>query len=429
MYGDLEPLAFRIRPRREECFDSWIDRLVTKHETTRRALYEHLEIDPSLAGIDLASTSRILPDRLDHLVERLAWATLMPESAVRRTFVACPRMNILPPGLRTFGCAECWLDWHREGVPLRISRQWIFKVSTWCSKHKLLLTNLRRIKAMSKQQTIDSALLTMVEQTRVEMSAFSLSSERLALTGRLVRARITGQAIDLYAAEKPFVAALASNRFHFTTVRHLLLASLHSRDHHESERLEEIFQFNARPLGAKKPRSASAPRPQLPILVSSICRVGIRRTRHMRTALDALSKRLELAKLNYVRTRRRYVAESVHTPLLDDMRARLAPDIASRSAASALRGLQDALFYLKDCGWQDDNLPSQQSAFDPWDEIIDDERDLRRSLARRFDAPRLQRIIGINPSRFLASDEQENEGMSKIEIARAEADRRDLPKG
>ena len=149
----------------------------------------------------------------------------------------------------------------------------------------------------------------------------------------------------------------------------------------------------------------------------------------MRTALDALSKRLELAKLNYVRTRRRYVAESVHTPLLDDMRARLAPDIASRSAASALRGLQDALFYLKDCGWQDDNLPSQQSAFDPWDEIIDDERDLRRSLARRFDAPRLQRIIGINPSRFLASDEQENEGMSKIEIARAEADRRDLPKG
>ena len=49
-----EPLAYRVRPLAEECFDSWIERVAAAHETTRSGLFRHLGIDGRLAGCDLA---------------------------------------------------------------------------------------------------------------------------------------------------------------------------------------------------------------------------------------------------------------------------------------------------------------------------------------------------------------------------------------
>src|SRR3546814_4755139 len=51
---EIEPLAFRVRPLPEECFESWLRRLAARHETTPKALFRHLGIDAALADRDLA---------------------------------------------------------------------------------------------------------------------------------------------------------------------------------------------------------------------------------------------------------------------------------------------------------------------------------------------------------------------------------------
>lgn len=53
---NLEPetLAFPIKPRRHEAFDSWLNRLTVAHQVSRSQLFRHLQIDPVLAGLDLA---------------------------------------------------------------------------------------------------------------------------------------------------------------------------------------------------------------------------------------------------------------------------------------------------------------------------------------------------------------------------------------
>src|SRR3546814_16228943 len=86
-----EPLAFRVRPLPEECFESWLRRLAARHETTPKALFRHLGIDAALADRDLAvspvpATSRAsawlaapapavagVPARRQVMVERLEW--------------------------------------------------------------------------------------------------------------------------------------------------------------------------------------------------------------------------------------------------------------------------------------------------------------------------------------------------------------------
>src|SRR3546814_9098883 len=44
----IEPLAFRVRPLPEECFESWLRRLAARHETTPKALFRHLGIDAEI---------------------------------------------------------------------------------------------------------------------------------------------------------------------------------------------------------------------------------------------------------------------------------------------------------------------------------------------------------------------------------------------
>jgi hypothetical protein len=43
-----------VRPQPAEGFDSWLDRIVRRHETSRRTLFRYLDVDPDLANYDLA---------------------------------------------------------------------------------------------------------------------------------------------------------------------------------------------------------------------------------------------------------------------------------------------------------------------------------------------------------------------------------------
>ena len=75
---ESEPLALRVRPQADECFDSWIERMALAHDTTRGVLFQHLGIDASLASLDLArGTSGVALEHqfaVDQMVGQLAWA-------------------------------------------------------------------------------------------------------------------------------------------------------------------------------------------------------------------------------------------------------------------------------------------------------------------------------------------------------------------
>src|SRR3546814_4788353 len=51
---EIEPLAFRVRPLPEECFESWLRRLAARHETTPKRSEEHTSELQSLMRISYA---------------------------------------------------------------------------------------------------------------------------------------------------------------------------------------------------------------------------------------------------------------------------------------------------------------------------------------------------------------------------------------
>ena len=103
-----EPLAFRVRPRPNEAFDSWMDRLTAKHEVTCAELFRHLGCDPRLGLCDLARGWQGMAQAdypaFHQLIETLAWAVQARTRTIEATFVAVPELALLPPALRVFGC-------------------------------------------------------------------------------------------------------------------------------------------------------------------------------------------------------------------------------------------------------------------------------------------------------------------------------------
>ena len=94
-----EPLAFRVRPRADEAFDSWMDRLTARHEVARAELFRHLGCDPRLAARDLArgSTGMARDDwfALNFLVGHLAWAVETSEKAIEADLRSSARGSAL----------------------------------------------------------------------------------------------------------------------------------------------------------------------------------------------------------------------------------------------------------------------------------------------------------------------------------------------
>ena len=325
---EREPLAFRVKPLPAECFESWLRRLAERHETTRKALFRHLGIETALADYDLASAADWDPEGRIAMVGRLAWATMVPEKAIMRTFVGCRRADLLPPALRSLGCAQCWLDWLAAGVPWRIERGWILRVATRCERHDLLLTDLRRTKGFGRTAAAHRLLEEIVDRTREQMARFTFVKTRLAWNLVISRAHIRGNRLNSWAFSARYLAALIGNRFHYAPSRHLLLAALHSNDVAEAEQMERIFRFEAQPVRALPKRRPHGAVPKLSDLAEAIGDLGERQLGRKRAQLEAAWQNLEQARRNYPFVHSAYLLRSQRAALTREVRSRYAAEIA-----------------------------------------------------------------------------------------------------
>ena len=394
---EREPLAFRVKPLPAECFESWLQRLAERHETTRKALFRHLGIELALADYDLASSACLEPERRTAMVGRLAWATTVPEKAIVRTFVGCGRADLLPRALRSIGCAQCWLEWLVSGAPWRIERGWILRVATRCEHHELLLTDLRGIKGLGRSAAAQRLLEETVDRTRAQMAQFTFVKTRLAWNLVISRAHIRGNPSSFWAFSARYCRALVGNRFHFAPARHLLLAALHSQDTSQAERIERIFRFEAQPVRHASVRRPVGLTPKLSDLAATIASIGRRQLGHQRLMLRATCRQMEQAWRNYPSVHSAHMLRIQRAALASEVRSRYAAEIAGTvtTPLTCLRGFQDALFYLKQCGMADDAVPTAPSHRDPWEDCLDDVRVLQRRLAHRFACPQLCYVLGF----------------------------------
>lgn len=411
---EIEPLAYRVRPMAGECFESWLDRLAARHETTRKALFGYLGIKTALADRDLASSAANASDSHKAMVARLAWATGLPEKVILRTFVGCPSGDLLPAALRSIGCAQCWLDWLEGDAPWRIERSWILRVTLRCERHDLLLTDLGGIRALGRSPAARRQLEEMVVRTRAQMAQFTFIKTRLAWNSLVSRAQIRGSGTNPYILSR-YTAALVGNRFHFAPMRHLLLAALHCGDVSLAERMEQIFRFTARPVREAVKRASRGSPPALSDLVAAIARLSRRRIDRKRDRLEATWQHMERARRDYPAKHAAHLRRGQRAALARAVRDRYAAEIssASWSPLAPLRGFQDALFYLKQCGMADDVLPTAAGRTDPWEDCLEDAEALRARLAKRFNHSAFRIVLDL-PVHAFSFDPFERESSRSI---------------
>ncbi len=240
-----EPLAFRVRPLGDECFDSWIDRLTRAHETSRAALFRHVGIEPALAGLDLARAARGLDavwhSAVTNLVERLAWAVQCEIGRILATFLACEANDVLPRRLRRYACARCWYEAGRAGKPMIVHREWILRASWRCKKHELPLCDMASLltdgAGMPSQSDLGLAIIA-AERRRwayqVRPGAIPQNAAELAyLVG-------SSDWHGLGPPNKCYHARFAANQFHFSADRIALLALAHGNRHALARRFERL---------------------------------------------------------------------------------------------------------------------------------------------------------------------------------------------
>lgn len=394
---EIEPLAFRVKPLPEECFESWLRRLAERHDTTPKALFRHLGIDAALADRDLASAAAGAPERRHAMVEQLAWATTVSEKAIFGTFVGCRKADLLPLALRSIGCAQCWRDWLASGEPWRIERSWILRVTTRCETHALLLTDLRGIMVLGRGKAALGLLEENVDRTRAQMARFTFVKTRLGWNWTIAREHVRGIRPSPWAVPARYRAELVGNRFHYAPERHLLLAALHSKNGVEAGQWEKIFGFTKRPgRGAPTKKARGASGPKLPDLAKTIARIGMRQLERKRRELDKVCQRLERAKRNYTFVHWQRVWLRRRAALAGEVRLRRAEMAGGEiSAQTCLEGFQEALVYLRASGMADGPDPVERCDGDPWDDCREDVDLLRARLAARFADPDLRILLHL----------------------------------
>lgn len=387
---DIEPLAFRVKPLPEECFESWLRRLAERHDTTPKALFHHLGIDTALAHRDLASSAAGRPEQRQVMVERLAWATMVPATVVVGTFVGCGKADLLPRALRSIGCPQCWRDWLAAGEPWRIERSWILRVATCCQTHALLLTDLRGIMGLGCTNAARRLLEERVERTRAAMARFTLVKTRLDWSWTLSREHVRGLCPRTETVPPRYRATLVRNRFHYAPARHLLVAAVHSKEGLEAGQLGQIFRFATRPARVASPiRARCGVGAKLADLVTAIARIGLRQLERKRRMLDAVGEQLERAKRNYAFVNSQIMWRKSRVALAREVRLRRTAAGAGVEtlAQTCLQGFQEALFYLKESGMADDVTLVRRCDGDPWEGCYDDVDLLRSRLTERFADP------------------------------------------
>lgn len=411
---DIEPLAYRVRPLREESFGSWLQRISAKHEATPQQLFAHLGVPRAWAGRDLTAWGSLQPYQRAQLADRLAFATQTTSARIERTLVKCRSLHLLPPTLRTFGCPRCWLEWLEAGEPWRIERRWILRVTLRCKRHALVLTDLRDIIVLGRTSASKRKLQERIVATRTLMDQVALMPTRLVDNDRIGHGQIEGRG-PFSSETTEFWGALIGNKFHFSSARPVLLARLHTREEAVPARYAQLFDFDAAPRRVNAgptrsgfnaaPRRVSARRTQsekIPVLydlVAANAALLLPKIDQLRAKLDLVALRLSLAWRVYPEVYAFHAQRPRRQALRQSLREGYAAELAETGATpvSALRGLQNALFLLKQSGMADDIVFFDPAAPDPWSEVLDDQQRLRARLAARFAHPMFERIVGRPP--------------------------------
>lgn len=291
---DPAPLAYRVLPQPEEFFDSWLDRLVSRHGTTRAGLFEFLGLEPGLARLDLGGGQEVT-GRADaaQAIERLAWAVQCEVSVVQATLVPASGECLLPPRGRHYGCPQCWLEFHLAGKPLVIQREWTLRQSWLCRKHQALLVDLRDVPRRA-DGVIDLASLRRLAAVAVRTLELLGFAEPRLLANRHAALKLLGQG----AAERPppgldaYMREFSANRLHVVPARTLLLAHAHCHDRELPRRFAATFAVPGCP-GTEMPRM---PLPKSAMsramLTVALRRVHRHRLRRRYRCLEAVAQRL-----------------------------------------------------------------------------------------------------------------------------------------
>lgn len=241
-----EPLAFRVRPLADECFDSWIDRVGSAHEASRSALFRHLGIEPALAVQDLVRGTRGLDTAwhgaFDGLVERLAWAVQCENERISATFLSCEASALLPRQLRRYACARCWYEARRAGKPEIVRREWIMRASWRCREHGLPLSDMDKIPgepggARSMAQLARTVVLAERLGAKAGPSQKAIRRNAGALA-QLARQSEWGRS---WAVDRDYQARFSANAFHFTSDRIAMLALAHGKHDAAARRFETLI--------------------------------------------------------------------------------------------------------------------------------------------------------------------------------------------
>lgn len=239
-----EPRAFRVRPRPNEAWDSWMDRLVTRHEVTRAELFRHLGCNPRLASRDLARGKRGLAEAehaaFDGLIETLAWAVEADVRDIETTLVTAPETALLPPAMRVFGCPSCWRDAIEAAKPAVIARDWILRASWMCLRHDLPLAPVRRFVGDRAPRAAARMLETQVAAMRRLRQRFPPTAAMSAFNRSAIRRLMGERDAGMRRGEDGYCVRLVANRYHLSRARIVLLAATHSERTRSSDRFDEF---------------------------------------------------------------------------------------------------------------------------------------------------------------------------------------------
>ena len=268
-----EPLAFRVRPRPNEAFDSWMGRLTARHEVTRSEIFRHLGCEPRLGTCDLARGWHGVAEAdypaFYQLVETLAWAVQVPTRAIEATFVVVPEAALLPPALRVFDCPLCWREALQAGEPLVINREWILRVSWMCQRHHLPLAGMRRPFHSRTPRAAAHYLDAQITAMQTLRRRFPSTPAMAAFNRNVIDAILGKPDAGLRRGENGYRIRFFANRFHLSTARIALLAAAHSERTGKADRFEALVGLSASALlrssaNLLNPKNRRADKPNRP---------------------------------------------------------------------------------------------------------------------------------------------------------------------
>lgn len=263
MNQPLQRLAFKVQPEFDETFDSWLARLLSRHEVDLRDLLRHLGCDPRLAeqwlGGGHKNVRRDLRDSYDHFLDVVAWAVDARKLKLVETTAKIPCNYMLPTACQHYGCLVCWMEALGSNRPIVIKKQWTFRLSWLCHTHDI---PLHSAKPLQRLRTRDA-------QVKYLSDTIGLMRAWIAKARVLRRAKYWNRdCVDLlYLCATPadqwnrdvarYFEVFSQNRFHFSPARIQLMALAHRISHREALRFENFIRASDRALDKRRARDAS----------------------------------------------------------------------------------------------------------------------------------------------------------------------------